>query len=158
MTKTTNSIENFYQYAENNNYLNDELKTVLENKQAKNDFFEICKNFENISLNVTVIKGDEPNSVYAGFIDSDVALAKDEAKQFYTLYHIKNVDEYIDAIHKLYPQAMEHDDFRQKSVLLRNEDVKQSFGYYGTFFNFRELPEDVWNKISKELKDYLKTS
>ncbi len=158
MIKTTNSIENFYQYAENNNYLNDELKTVFETKEAKSDFFEVCKKFENVSLNAIKFNDDELHTVPAVFKYSDIALAKDEAKKFYILYHIKNVDEYIETIHKLYFQAVDDDDDRQTSGFIKNEDICRSLGYYGTFFNFGELPEDVWNKISKELKDYLKTS
>lgn len=158
MSKTMDYLEYFYQYAKSNDCLNDELTDLLKKDKTKKEFFDLCKKFEDISLNADKFIVDEPNAISACFKFSDIALAKEAAKTFYILYHIKNVDEYIEAIHKLYPQTVEQDDDRQKSGFIRNEDINRSLGYYGIYFNFRELPENEWDKISKELKEYLKTS
>lgn len=158
MSKAMDSLEYFYQYAESNNYLNDELNVLLTNDKTKKEFFELCKKFEDIPLNADKFIGDEPGAITACFKFADIALAKEAAKSFYISYHIKNVDEYIESIHKLYPQAVEQDDDRQKSARTRNEDINHSLGYDGAYFNFRELPENEWGRISKELKEYLITS
>lgn len=157
MSKTTDSLEFFYQYAEDNDCLYDELNMILTNDKTKKEFFELCKKFEDIPLNADKYIGDEPGVISACFKFSNIALAKEAAKSFYVLYHIKNVDAYIESIHKLYPQAVEQDDDRQKCGMIRNEDINYSLGYYGAYFNFQELPRDEWDRISKELKEYLIT-
>lgn len=155
MSKTIDSLEDFYQYAEDNNCLSDELNMLLTTDETKKEFFELCKKFEDIPLNADKFTGDEPGVISAYFKFSDIEIAKEAAKSFCILHHIKNVDAYIEAIHQLYPQAAEQDDSRQKCGLTRNEDINHSLGYYGAHFNFQELPEDEWNKISKELKEFL---
>ena len=158
MSKTTDSLEYFYQYAEDNNCLNDELKKLLTNDETKKEFFELCERFEDISLNADKFKGDEPRAVSGCFKYSDIALAKEAAKSFYISHNIKDVDAYIEAIHQLYPQAAEQNDSSQKYGFIRNEGINFSLGYYGTFFCFKELPEDVWDGLSKEVKEYLTIS
>jgi len=90
MSKTMDYLEYFYQYAKSNDCLNDELTDLLKKDKTKKEFFDLCKKFEDISLNADKFIVDEPNVISACFKFSDIALAKEAAKTFYILYHIKN--------------------------------------------------------------------
>lgn len=58
-------------------------------------------------------------------------------------------------IHKVYHLAVEWDVERIKGGLVQFDTYGYGYGFVGRYYNFQELPEDIWLKICDETKKYI---
>lgn len=56
---------------------------------------------------------------------------------------------------KWHSRAVDWDDKRLKSGIVRPEGYDWSLGFAGIYYNFQELPDDQWEKIKAEVIEYI---
>lgn len=157
MHKITDAMEQFYLYAKEDCAISDELNSVLVSDEVKMEFFTLCKKFADISLNAPKFKNGESGEFMGCFQFSDIEKAKIAAREFYLKYQLNDMEGYMETIHKVHRLAVEWDDERTKSGLVQSETYNYGYGFMGRYYNFQELPEDMWMKICDETKEYIQS-
>lgn len=157
MSKVTDAMEQFYQYAKDDCVISDELNNVLVCDEVKIEFFTLCKKFADISLNAPKFKDEKSGEIAGYFQFSDIEKAKNAARDFYFKYQLNDIDGYMKTIHKVHRLAVEWDDERRKSGLVQSDTYNYGYGFVGRYYNFQELPEDLWLKICDETKKYIQS-
>lgn len=157
MPKVTDAMEQFYLYIKGDCAISDELNNVLASDEVKIEFFTLCKKFADISLNAPKFKDEESGGIAGYFQFSDIEKAKNAARDFYLKHRLNDIDGYMETIHKVHRLAVEWDDARTKSGLVQSETYNYGYGFMGRYYNFQELPEDMWMKICDETKGYIQS-
>lgn len=62
-----------------------------------------------------------------------------------------------DEVKKVYHLAVECNDERAKSGFVQSETYNYDHGFMGKYYNFQELPEDIWITICAETKEYIQS-
>lgn len=68
---------------------------------------------------------------------------------------IEDVDTLLSLIHEFHSHAVAWDDKRTTSGRVLPENYNYQSIYGGQYFNFKELPEDIWGDIATEVKEYI---
>ena len=63
----------------------------------------------------------------------------------------------METIHKAHHLAVECNDDRAKSGFVQSKTYNNGHGFMGKYYNFQELPEDIWMKICDETKEYIQS-
>lgn len=127
--------------------------TVLKEKYL--EFYDVCKAFADISLNAPKYRLPGTCDIQGSFQFSDIEIAKNKAKNFYEKNAIDNMEEYLFAIKELHRLAVEFDDPRCTGGRVMSENNNFTFGTYGKYYNFAEIPLDIWNQIENDVKEYI---
>lgn len=116
-------------------------------------FYELCSKFADIGLNAPKQADPVTCDVEACFKFSDCDAAKAAFKDFFEKHNLSDVDGVLEAVHLMHRIAVAWDDPRCTGgrVIPKNYDWKQGFG--GKYYNFCELPDDIWNKIAEEIRN-----
>lgn len=143
------SKEQFYSYAEE--LLGKELKQLLDSDDMKLEFYDLCKKFADIPLNAPKGKDPKTGELLGSFQFTDIDLAKEATVSFVKKYNISDLDAFMETIHILHEHAVEWDDIRAKSGLVRSESYNYNGGFFGKYYNFQCLPDDIWKTICTEI-------
>ena len=73
--------------------------------------------------------------------------------EFIQKYNIDDVDEFFDLVEKMYIHAVEFNDNRHRG-LVKPEPTSMS-GFAGKYYNFAEMPDDVFEELKKNSLDKL---
>lgn len=84
---------------------------------------------------------------------ADIDTAKDNTVEFIQKYNIDVVDEFFDLVEKMYIHAVEFNDNRHGG-LVKPEPTSMS-GFAGKYYNFAEMPDDVFEELKKNSLDKL---
>lgn len=90
----------------------------------------------------------------------DLKLLKEQSvvqKLFYDK-SLKNIDEYILAIRMIYRLAVDFNDSRCSGGIVKQENTDSSYGSFGIYYNFVEMPLDIWWDVEKEVKEFIQNS
>ena len=156
MASLHNSKDDFYAYAEK--FLTEELQQLLNNDKMKSEFYNLCKKFSDISLNAPKIKDSKTGNVSGSFQHTDINIAKEQTINFITKYGITDPDAFMEIIHRVYGNAVDRDDKRQKAGLVKSESYNYNGGFFGTYYNFQQLPDDIWEIICTEIIETIKNN
>lgn len=123
----------------------------LENTQ----FYELCQKYSDIALNAIKQRVPGTCDVQGCFQFTDIEAAKQATKDYVAEWEIKEIDVLLSLIHEYHSHAVAWDDKRTTSgrVLPENYDYQSMYG--GKYFNFKRLPEDIWEEIAHEVKEYI---
>ena len=152
--RISNSVEQFYCTLMEHEELR-KMKIYGALKENCMEFYNVCAKFADISLNASKYRIPETCDIQGCFRFEDIERAKWVAKEFYVRKSIEDVDELLEAIKSMYRLAVDFDDTRCSSALIKPENVNSSYGYLGVYYNFAEMPQDIWEVIEKETKEYI---
>lgn len=151
--RISNSKEQFYySLIENKTLKNMEFFDILKEKYM--DFYDVCERFADISLNAPKHRVSGTCDVQWCFQFKDIEKAKSVAKVFYDDNSLNCVDEYMLAIRIMYRLAVDFNDSRCLGGIIKSENA-DSLGYIGTYYNFTEMPENIWEDVEKETKEFI---
>lgn len=152
--RISNSKDQFYYTLIENEMLEDmEIFHVLRDKYL--DFYDVCEKFADISLNAPKYRVPGTCVVQGCFQFTDIEKAKNRAKVFYNVNSLKNIDEYMTAIRTMYRLAVDFNDSRGVGGIVKLENMDSSYGSIGTYYNFAEMPPNIWNDVEKETKEFI---
>lgn len=143
------SKEQFYSYAEE--LLGEELKQLLDSDDMKLEFYDLCKKFADITLNAPKRKDPKTGKLEGCFQYDDMDSAKEATVKFVKKYNIHHLDSFMESIYRLHGHAVEWDDARAKSGFVQAESYNYNGGFFGTYYNFQCLPDDIWKTICIEI-------
>lgn len=136
--------------------LGTELEKLLDNEDKKEEFYGLCKKFSDISLNAPKFNDSKTGNIGGSFQYADIDLARNSTVEFVKRYNIHNLDAFMESIHRLHGYAVEWDDERTKSSFIRAKSYNYNGGFFGTYYNFQSLPDDIWKDICKEIIEEIK--
>lgn len=152
--RISNSKEQFYYSLIENEVLKGmEIFHVLKDNYL--DFYDVCEKFADISLNAPKYRVPGTCDVQGCFQFVDIEKAKSGAKVFYNANSLKNIDEYMIAIRTMYRLAVDFNDSRCLGGIVKPENMDSSYGSIGTYYNFAEMPSNIWNDVEKETKEII---
>lgn len=152
--KISNAVEQFYcSLTENEELRKMKIYAVLEDSCM--EFYNVCARFADISLNAPKYRIPGTCDIQGCFQYKDIEKAKWVAKAFYTRNSIEDVDELLKAIRLMYRLAVDFDDTRCSSAVIKPENTDSSYGYFGTYYNFAEMPQNIWEDVEKETREFI---
>ena len=155
--KISNAVEQFYSSLTDNEELRKmKIYEVLEDSCM--EFYNVCARFADISLNAPKYRILGTYDIQGCFQDKDIEEAKEVAKDFYARKSIEDVDELLKAIRVMYRLAVDFDDTRCSSTVIKSENVDNSYGYLGTYYNFAEIPQNIWDDVEKETREFIQNT
>lgn len=90
------------------------------------EFYNVCARFADISLNAPKYRIPGTCDIQGCFQFKDIEKAKQIAKEFYTRKSIEDVDELLKAIRLMYRIAVDFDDIRGLSAVMKTENTDSS--------------------------------
>ena len=155
--RLSNSKEQFYySLIEKDLLKNMKIFDTLKDKSI--DFYEVCEKFADISLNATKYRVPGTCDVQGCFQFKDIEQAKHAAKMFYDDNSVQDIDEFLLAIKTMYRLAVDFNDSRSLGGVVKPESTVSSCGYFGTYYNFAEMPKNIWTDIEEETREFIKNS
>ena len=144
------------------------VKRCLQNKKEQIDllwpgvenlestqFYELCQKYSDIALNAIKQRIPGTCDVQGCFQFADIEIAKRATKDYVVDWEIEDVDTLLSLIHEFHSHAVAWDDKRTTSGRVLPENYNYQSIYGGQYFNFKELPEDIWGDIATEVKEYI---
>lgn len=141
--------EYFYMYAKD--FLGEELEQLLDSDDKKDEFYSLCKKFSEISLNAPKFKDPKTGNVEGCFQYDDIDCAKEATMEFVKKYDIQNFDAFMESIHRLHGHTVDCYDNRAKSGFVQTDSSNYNGGFFGIYYNFQCLPDDIWETICAEI-------
>ena len=149
-----NSFDQFINRIKSDEHIkNMKIYGVLE--ENFEDFYSVCEKFVDIGLNAPKYRIPGTSDVQGCFQFEDIRKAKEAAKSFYVEKNITDVDEYMIAIENVYTLAVDFNDTRCQGGMVETENVDFSYGMFGKYYIFAEIPDDIWRDIVNETKQYI---
>ena len=133
--------------------ISENLNVILQNTEAQDDFWNLCKSYAEIGLNAPKYRTPGTCDVQGVFQYADIDTAKDNTVEFIQKYNIDDVDEFFDLVEKMYIHAVKFNDNRHGG-LVKPEPTSMS-GFAGKYYNFAEMPDDVFEELKKNSLDKL---
>ena len=118
-------------------------------------FYELCQKYSDIALNAIKQRIPGTCDVQGCFQFADIEIAKRATKDYVVDREIEDVDTLLSLIHEFHSHAVAWDDKRTTSGRVLPENYNYQSIYGGQYFNFKELPEDIWGDIATEVKEYI---
>ena len=131
-------------------FIDSELGKILADNMHNSGFYELCKKFADIGFNAP--KWRDGLNVQALFQVNDIEIAKLETIHFCKENNVHDIESFLSIVEVMHPFAVEDEDSRRHSGIVLNDDNTASVGLYGMYYNFQMLPEDIWVKLSDEIK------
>lgn len=126
----------------------DELSVILQNEEGQDDFWNLCKSYAEIGLNAPKHRVPGTCEVQGVFQYTDVDNARDNTVNFIRKYGIKDKDKFFEFVKKLYIHAVEFNDTRHSGLVA--PETTSMYGYAGTYYNFAQLPDDIFDRIKTD--------
>ena len=123
----------------------------LENTQ----FYELCQKYSDIALNAIKQRVPGTCDVQGCFQFTDIEAAKQATKDYVEEWEITDIDVLLSLIHDYHSHAVAWDDKRMTSGRVLPENYDYQSMYAGKYFSFKRLPEDIWEQIAHEVKEYI---
>ena len=130
-------------YSKAKEFLGAELEQLLNSDDKKDELYNLCKKFADISLNAAKFKDPKSCNVEACFKYDDTDIAKEKTIEFVKKYNIADLDALMETIHKIHMYAVEWDDNRAKSGVVQTETYNYKGGIVGKIYDFQRLPDDI---------------
>lgn len=54
----------------------------------------------------------------------------------------------------MYRLAVDFNDSRCLGGIVKPENADSSYGSFGTYYNFAEMPSNIWQDVEKETKEF----
>ena len=154
MSVIENSRQYFYLELQNNKEQIAQLWPGVDNLEDT-QFYELCQKYSDISLNAIKQRIPGTCDVQGCFQFADIESAKHATKNYVVEWEIKDIDTLLSLIHDFHSHAVAWDDKRTTSGRVLPENYNYQSIYGGKYFNFKELPEDTWESIALEVKEYI---
>lgn len=135
---------------------NTEIAAIVAKNGEKSGFYEVCSKFANISLNASKYRIKGTCDIQGAFKFSDINIAKKVAKKYYIENNLHNLEHYMEAIRIMHSKAVEWNIRLQQIGTVLPEEYNSI--YAGKYYNFCELPEDIWKEIAIQVKQYIEIS
>ncbi len=146
-----NAMEGFYYYFDCNLDLvsSDEIKRIVSEEKYNSGFYELCLKYSDIGINAPKTKDNESGQVVSCFQLSDMNSAISETFRYIMDHNIKNVSEFLSSIKIVYKFANRDKEDKATSALVSplNEDM----GRVQIYYNFSNLPDDIWEKLKTDI-------
>ena len=81
--------------------ISENLNVILQNTEAQDDFWNLCKSYAEIGLNAPKYRTPGTCDVQGVFQYADIDTAKDNTVEFIQKYNIDDVDEFFDLVEKI---------------------------------------------------------
>lgn len=120
------------------------------------DFYELCSKFADIGLNAPKQADPVTCDVKAVFQFSDCNRAKAAFKEFTVIHHLLDIDGLLEAVRQMHHMAKAWDDTRCKGGIVLPKDYDEKPGFGGKYYNFCELPDDIWRNMADDIRKELK--
>lgn len=154
MSVIENSRQYFYLELQNNKEQIAQLWPGVDNLEDT-QFYELCQKYSDISLNAIKQRIPGTCDVQGCFQFADIESAKHATKNYVVEWEIKDIDTLLSLIHDFHSRAVAWDDKRTTSGRVLPENYNYQSIYGGKYFNFKELPEDTWESIALDVKEYI---
>lgn len=142
------AIDEFYDRLDSVEIESGEIKELLRTGK-QSGFYELCKHFVEIALNAPRIRKEGTCDVAGSFQFADIEKAKKAAKKYMTDHSLSDAEGLMDAVEMMYEYAVEFDD-KRKSGIVRPEGYDYQPGFAGIYYNFAQIPDDIWVDIKRE--------
>lgn len=154
MSAIKDSKDIFYHEMQNHREQIDLLWPGVDNLEST-QFYELCQKYSDIALNAPKQRVPNTCDVQACFQFADIDAAKYATKKYVEQWGIKDIDALLSLIQELHWRAVAWDDERVTGGRVVPENYDYSSMYGGKYYNFKELPDDIWETISCEIKEYI---
>lgn len=154
MSVINDSKDYFYLGLQNKKEQIDLLWPGVENLEST-QFYELCQKYSDIALNAIKQRIPGTCDVQGCFQFADIEIAKRATKDYVVDREIEDVDTLLSLIHEFHSHAVAWDDKRTTSGRVLPENYNYQSIYGGQYFNFKELPKDIWGDIATEVKEYI---
>jgi len=131
-------------------FVDSELEKLIAHSMQESGFYELCKMFADIGLNAP--KQINGLNVQAVFQFSDIETAKTATVQFCKKHNVQDIDSLLLIIEVMHPFAIDDDDSKIHSGVVLNDNNNASMGLFGVYYIFQKLPNEIWEKVSDEIK------
>lgn len=151
MSKISTSNENFYNSIKQHQKDVDAVFGTAINIEDT-EFYELCKKFSDIGLNApkSVIEGT--CNVQAYFQEDDINIAISETVDYIKRWEITEIDLFLELICNMHSLAVDWDETRTKSAVVKSSNHQYNGGYFGEFYCFSELPQEIFNELCSDIK------
>lgn len=154
MSVINDSKDYFYLGLQNKKKQIDLLWPGVENLEST-QFYELCQKYSDIALNAIKQRIPGTCDVQGCFQFTDIEAAKRATKDYVMGWRIKDIDALLSLIHEFHSYAVAWDDKRTTSGSVLPENYDYQSMYAGKYYNFKELPDDIWEQIAREVKEYI---
>lgn len=154
MSATKDSKNYFYHDLQNNKEQIALLWPGIDNLE-NTQFYELCQKYSDIALNAIKQRVPGTCDVQGCFQFTDIEAAKQATKDYVAEWEIKDIDVLLSLIHDYHSHAVAWDDKRMTSGRVLPENYDYQSMYAGKYFSFKRLPEDIWEQIAHEVKEYI---
>lgn len=154
MSAIKDSKDNFYHGLQNHREQIDLLWPDVDSLEST-QFYELCQKYSDIALNAAKWRVPGTCDVQASFQFADINAAKYATKEYVEQWEIKDIDALLSLIQEFHWHAVPWDDERVTGGRVLPESYDYNSMYGGKYYNFKELPDDIWEKIACEVKEYI---
>ena len=129
--------------------ISENLNVILQNIEAQDDFWNLCKSYAEIGLNAPKYRKPGTCDVQGVFQYADIDTARDNTVEFIEKYNIDDREDFFNLVEKMYTHAVEFGDTRHSTLV--NPETTSMSGYAGKYYNFAELPDDIFKDLKQKV-------
>lgn len=129
--------------------ISENLNVILQNTEAQDDFWNLCKSYAEIGLNAPKYRKPGTCDVQGVFQYADIDTARDNTVEFIEKYNIDDREDFFNLVEKMYTHAVEFGDTRHSTLV--NPETTSMSGYAGKYYNFAELPDDIFKDLKQKV-------
>lgn len=142
--------ESFYQKIYDLEISSPEISALLKKEpQEDSQFFELCNHYVKIALNAPRYRVEGTCNVCGVFQEDDIDRAMYATDDYVKQHNIVDFSCLLSVIKKMHEYATTPED-GNKSALIMAES-----GGFGMYYNFAQIPDDIWVDISEKILLYL---
>lgn len=127
----------------------DKLSYILQNTEGQDDFWKLCKSYAEIGLNAPKYRAPGTCEIQGVFQYTDIDNARDNTVEFIEKYNIDDREDFFNLVEKMYTHAVEFGDTRHSTLV--NPETTSMSGYAGKYYNFAELPDDIFKDLKQKV-------
>lgn len=90
--------------------ISENLNVILQNTEAQDDFWNLCKSYAEIGLNAPKYRKPGTCDVQGVFQYADIDTARDNTVEFIEKYNIDDREDFFNLVEKMYTHAVEFGD------------------------------------------------
>lgn len=129
--------------------ISENLNVILQNTEAQDDFWNLCKSYAEIGLNAPKYRKPGTCDVQGVFQYADIDTARENTVEFIEKYNIDDREDFFNLVEKMYTHAVEFGDTRHSTLV--NPETTSMSGYAGKYYNFAELPDDIFKDLKQKV-------
>lgn len=113
-------------------------------------FYELCQKFLDIALNSDKVRM-EGGGIAGIFKYVDIDVAKAAVIDYANKFDLLDIKPLLSAIEKHYEESLEENEKRPISGMDKASDGHAIIGYYGTFYVFSHINDEIFEKIKMDI-------